>query len=178
MIRVLLLSMSLCLFLFTCTKSSEIVSVNVEGEALLVQKNLIEEFANLTEEFTSLTHIDRTKYDSTEKNDSNDQVNQAYAERFFALMAELNDAGVSEDEISAAFLTGSSRATNSRFSLEKATPCHDAHVARMRGLDVAAATCVTLNGVVGNVPGVLTCLVFFEAGKLVSEDVLRKCIER
>ncbi|MFT6484497.1 MAG: hypothetical protein ACJAWN_001211, partial [Neolewinella sp.] len=61
MIRVLLLSMSLCLFLFTCTKSSEIVSVNVEGEALLVQKNLIEEFANLTEEFTSLTHIDRTK---------------------------------------------------------------------------------------------------------------------
>jgi len=176
--RVLLLSISLGLSLFACTKSSEIVSVNVEGEALLIQEILIEDLTNLAEEFASLTPLDRTKYGETEKNSSNDQLNKAYAERFVALMVELNDVGVSEDEISAAFLLGSSRATNSRSLLEKATPCHDAHVARMRGLDAAAALCVSLNGIAGNVPGVLTCLAAFEIGKLVSEDVLLDCIKR
>lgn len=165
------------LLFFSCSTESDFTSeANIQPSNVEVEAQLLGELENLFD----LIATESDAYQATlepGKERPEQSINPALLEEVQQNIIALSNMGVSEQRIALAMQNGSTRRLLIGYA-DKATPCHDAHEARMSQISAAAAVCLVGTVLTGNGVGAALCLVGYEAGRLASESTFRKCIER
>lgn len=165
------------LLLFSCSTEGDFTSeANIQPSNVEVEAQLLGDLVNLFD----LIATESDAYQATlepGKEGAEQNINPALLEEVQQNIIALSNMGVSKQRIAFAMQKGSTRRLLVEYA-DKATPCHDAHEARMSQVSAAAAVCFLATVSYGNIPGAGLCLVAYEAGRLASESTFRKCIDR